>query len=83
MGAFFVHLIFQTRTKQGQFYLKLFNKYLRFLAATQMQPLDARRLFPCFDQPEFKSKFILTVIHPKGTRAVGNTQLINSTIKSK
>ncbi|CAG5958338.1 unnamed protein product [Menidia menidia] len=44
----------------------------RFLAATHLEPTDARRLFPCLDEPEMKAVFELTVIHRRGTTALGN-----------
>ncbi|XP_077452089.1 alanyl (membrane) aminopeptidase-like b [Stigmatopora argus] len=44
----------------------------RFLASTHLQPTDARRVFPCFDEPEMKAVFDVTLIHRKGTSALGN-----------
>ncbi len=38
-----------------------------------MQPTDARRLLPCFDEPDMKAHFHLTIIHPIGTIAIANT----------
>jgi alanyl aminopeptidase len=40
---------------------------------TQFQPADARKAFPCFDEPGFKLPYQLTVRHPRGTSAVSNT----------
>lgn len=45
---------------------------LRLVAATQMEPTDARRMVPCFDEPEFKAVWKVKVIHPRGTVAVSN-----------
>jgi puromycin-sensitive aminopeptidase len=42
------------------------------LAATQMEPTDARRMFPCFDEPDFKAKFKLEVDVPAGLVAISN-----------
>uniref|UniRef100_A0A3B5MZS1 Aminopeptidase n=1 Tax=Xiphophorus couchianus TaxID=32473 RepID=A0A3B5MZS1_9TELE len=36
-------------------------------------PTSARRLFPCFDEPDMKAVFQLTVIHRVGTFALSNT----------
>ncbi|XP_030620469.1 alanyl (membrane) aminopeptidase-like b [Chanos chanos] len=47
----------------------------RFLAASQMQPTDARKVFPCFDEPAMKAEFNITVIHRDGTTALSNSQL--------
>ncbi|WKY12411.1 hypothetical protein Q1695_003750 [Nippostrongylus brasiliensis] len=44
----------------------------RIAAVTHMEPSDARRLVPCFDEPAFKANWTVTVIHPKGTKAVSN-----------
>jgi len=41
-------------------------------AATQFEAADARRAFPCFDEPEFKARFALTLIIPPGTTAISN-----------
>jgi alanyl aminopeptidase len=40
---------------------------------TQFQPADARKAFPCFDEPGFKLPYQLTVRHPGTTSAVSNT----------
>lgn len=41
-------------------------------AATQFEAADARRAFPCFDEPEFKARFALTLTIPAGTVAISN-----------
>ncbi|WKY12408.1 hypothetical protein Q1695_003749 [Nippostrongylus brasiliensis] len=45
---------------------------VKIAAVTQMEPTDARRMVPCLDEPEFKANWTVTVIHPKGTKAVSN-----------
>ncbi len=41
-------------------------------AATQFEAADARRAFPCFDEPEFKARCALTLEVPAGVTAVSN-----------
>jgi len=42
-------------------------------AFTHFEPTDARRAFPCFDEPEFKVPFTMHVTVPKGIRAFANS----------
>jgi len=42
-------------------------------AFTQFEPNDARRAFPCFDEPGFKVPFQLSLTVPEGMLAVANT----------
>ncbi len=44
----------------------------RHYAFTQFEPLDARRMMPCFDEPGFKVPFDISVTVPKGQLAVSN-----------
>ena len=41
-------------------------------AYTQFEPTDARRAFPCFDEPGFKTPYDLTLVTPRGQLALGN-----------
>lgn len=40
--------------------------------ATQMEPIDARRAFPSFDEPRFKTPWTLTVTTPDGNTVITN-----------
>ncbi len=43
--------------------------------ATQMEPIDARRLVPSFDEPRFKTSWTLTVATPAGNQVITNGAL--------
>jgi len=45
----------------------------RWYAFTQFESTDARRAFPCFDEPQHKVPFEITVRTPPGMIAVANT----------
>nr|AML39757.1 aminopeptidase [Haemonchus contortus] len=44
----------------------------KIVAVSQNEPSDARRIAPCFDEPKYKAKWTVTVVHPKGTKAASN-----------
>uniref|UniRef100_A0AAQ4RQ15 Aminopeptidase n=1 Tax=Gasterosteus aculeatus aculeatus TaxID=481459 RepID=A0AAQ4RQ15_GASAC len=50
----------------------------KVVATTQMQPTDARKAFPCFDEPAMKSVFYITLIHDVGTVALSNGEVKQS-----
>src|SRR5207237_253151 len=41
-------------------------------AFTQLEAIDARRMFPCFDEPGFKTPFAVTLTVPAGDQAIAN-----------
>jgi puromycin-sensitive aminopeptidase len=41
-------------------------------AFTQFEPVDARRMFPCFDEPALKARFALTAVIDASLNAVSN-----------
>ncbi|XP_062381475.1 aminopeptidase N-like [Sardina pilchardus] len=55
----------------------------KVLAASHLQPTDAREVFPCFDEPALKAVFHVTLVHDCGTTALSNsmeTDVVNITI---
>src|SRR5262245_18324503 len=44
----------------------------RSYAFTQFEPTDARRVFPCFDEPGFKTPFTMAISVPPGAVALSN-----------
>ncbi|XP_026322027.1 aminopeptidase N [Hyposmocoma kahamanoa] len=44
----------------------------RIVAATQLRPNNARRMFPCFDEPGYKTPFQLSVVRPRNMIALSN-----------
>jgi aminopeptidase N len=42
------------------------------MISTQLEPADARRIFPCWDEPVFKASFALTVTVPQNFLTVSN-----------
>jgi alanyl aminopeptidase len=46
----------------------------RAFAFTQFEAVDARRAFPCFDEPGWKTPFRVTLVVPKDLTAFANTR---------
>ena len=47
----------------------------RYLATTQFEATDARRAFPCWDDPEVKAIFQVTLVIPSDLVAISNTMI--------
>ena len=48
------------------------NAGIKRMLSSKLEPADARRIFPCWDEPAFKATFALTVTVPDTFLAVGN-----------
>jgi len=83
-------LVLDARTLPGEHTIEIdytapFNKQLRGLykvtqggkswAFTQLEAVDARRMFPSFDEPRFKTPFALHVRAPAEMKAISNYPL--------
>lgn len=56
----------------------------KFMATTQMEPTDARRAFPCFDEPALKAEFTITLIADKKLTCLSNMDVKSETdVESK
>ncbi|CAL8103580.1 unnamed protein product [Calicophoron daubneyi] len=50
----------------------------KYLATSQLQPTDARRVFPCWDEPGFKAQFQVTIIRNKNFHSLSNMGKLES-----
>ncbi|XP_043581550.1 glutamyl aminopeptidase-like [Bombus pyrosoma] len=70
LGEYFLKMNFSgsLKGKIRGFYLSTYveeNKSVRKLAVSQFEPFYARTAFPCFDEPNFKSIFIIRLVYSK------------------
>lgn len=59
----------------GYYKSSYFDKQLKqkkWVAITQFEPNSARRAFPCFDEPQFKAIFEISMAHQKEYTALSN-----------
>lgn len=56
-------------TAEGLFHARVGGDWY---AWTQMEPIDARRMFPGFDEPGFKTPFTVNVTAPAGAKVLAN-----------
>jgi puromycin-sensitive aminopeptidase len=49
----------------------------RVIAATQFEATDARAAFPCWDEPDLKAVFSVTLVVPGDLFAVSNTRVVS------
>lgn len=84
-GSYRLSLDFQGRLgdKLCGFYRAHFNDERgrrHEIAATQMEPADARAMFPCFDEPQYKATFKLTATVDSELSAISNAPVERVTV---
>ena len=62
---------------QCQFFLFALM-YCRYLATTHFEPTYARSAFPCFDEPQFKARFKMSIFRDRFHIALFNMPVINT-----
>ncbi|GFO47453.1 aminopeptidase n [Plakobranchus ocellatus] len=60
---------YSSYTRQGQ---------TKHMMATQLAPTDARRAFPCFDEPALKATFNITLVRPEHLISIANMPILDS-----
>ena len=75
-----LHIVYrgklQTNETQGVFKQQSGDDWY---VTTQFEEIDARRGFPCFDDPSFKTPWAMTLRVPKGLVATANGRVIDKT----
>ncbi|XP_012552709.1 aminopeptidase N isoform X1 [Bombyx mori] len=61
---------------RGYYYV---NNQLRYYATTQFQPFHARKAFPCFDEPQFKSIYIISITRDRSLSPTYSNMPISNT----
>ncbi|MGQ0666403.1 MAG: M1 family metallopeptidase, partial [Nitrospiraceae bacterium] len=85
-GEWRLHLCFQgTLNDQLRgFYRSTYKDHsgvAQTMAATQFEATDARRAFPCWDEPDFKAVFATTLVIDPRLTAVSNTGILSESIE--
>ena len=87
-GEWRLHLSFEgtLNDKLRGFYRSTYKDQtgaVQTIAATQFEATDARRAFPCWDEPDFKAVFATTLVIDKGLTAVSNGLLASETAEGE
>ncbi|XP_033306357.1 endoplasmic reticulum aminopeptidase 2-like isoform X2 [Bombus bifarius] len=82
-GNYTVHLRFISKltSELEGFYLSSYvtpEGEKRYLATTHFEPTYARSAFPCFDEPQFKAKFKVSIFRDRFHIALCNMPVINT-----
>jgi aminopeptidase N len=76
---YFIHIKYTgiLNDKLRGFYLSETPK--RRYAVTQFESTDARRAFPCFDEPAYKAVYNIKLVIDKGDTAISNGHIVSDT----
>ncbi|KAK4880865.1 hypothetical protein RN001_004184 [Aquatica leii] len=66
--------------KAGFFYAKYKdqNNNSKYMVVTEFEPTDARKTFPCFDEPHLKATFIVNIIRQGSYLSASNEELLST-----
>jgi puromycin-sensitive aminopeptidase len=87
-GEWRLHITFQgtLNDKLRGFYRSTYKDQTgasRTMTATQFEATDARRAFPCWDEPDFKAVFATTLVVDPHVAAVSNSRVLSETIEQE
>ncbi|XP_052753554.1 membrane alanyl aminopeptidase-like [Galleria mellonella] len=54
-----------------------YNDETHYYATTQFQPYHARKAFPCFDEPQFKSRYVISIVRDSNLSPSFSNMAIN------
>jgi aminopeptidase N len=78
-GTVHIHIRFHGRLNDELRGLYLSQANGRRYAVSQFEATDARRAFPCFDQPDMKASFSISAVVDRGDTAISNGAVLSDT----
>lgn len=76
-----IHFNYQVKEDLRGLYKSKYQQEDRvnYMAVTQFESVDARRAFPCFDEPALKATFNVSLTVPEGSASLFNTRELSRT----
>ncbi|KAJ1135460.1 hypothetical protein NDU88_001899 [Pleurodeles waltl] len=78
-GSLKIDFVGELNDKMKGFYRSKYttpSSEVRYAAVTQFESTDARRAFPCWDEPSIKATFDITLVVPKDKVALSNMNIL-------